>query len=134
MLYPTATVQSGLGLDVSAEAHAAHLAYQALSGVMTWYNVQPGLLDTLGVDYDVVDDDSVAVAAIEGGRLCVAGEAWRTVILPACAVLEPGTARTLLDFAEAGGTVLALDHAPTRLTSRTRTISTSSTNSRGTWR
>ena len=116
MLYPTTTVQSGLGLEVSAEAHAAHLAYQALTGVMNWYNVQPGLLDTLGVDYDVVDDDSVAVAAIEDGRLCVAGEAWRTVILPACAVLEPATARMLLAFAGAGGTILALDQPPARLT------------------
>ena len=92
VLYPTATVQSGLGLDggITPAARAAHDTYLKLVGSMVWFDQETGLLDAERVDFDVVDDDSVAGAAIQDGRLCVAGEAWRTVMLPGVRVAGTG--------------------------------------------
>lgn len=116
--FPTATVQGGLGLDgtISKEARAAHEAYEALVGRMVWFNQQTGLLDAAGEDYDILDDDSIVGASCDDGRLRIADESYRTVILPACTDLEPATTAALLRFAESGGEILALGSAPTRLT------------------
>ncbi|HVL25908.1 MAG TPA: hypothetical protein VM450_17585 [Thermomicrobiales bacterium] len=117
LLFPTATVQAGVGLDgaSSPDAERAHERYHDLVGSMVWFNQRTGALDALGIDYDVLDDDSVARAAIDQGRLAIADEYFRTVILPACTVLERDVARALLAFLDAGGEVIALDILPESL-------------------
>ncbi|GAB2607433.1 hypothetical protein GCM10027168_45230 [Streptomyces capparidis] len=122
VLLPTATAQAGAALDgVSVRAKAAQAAYLELVGDMAWFRTRPGLLDRLGLDADVIDDASVARAVVEGSpdsragdgvRLRVADEAYAAVVLPACAVLEQDTALRLVEFASAGGTVVALGALP----------------------
>jgi hypothetical protein len=114
VLFPTATVQSGLGLDdtVSEEVTRAHDLYLDLVGRMVWFNQRTGLLDEIGVDYDILDDHSIANASIESGELVAANERFRTIILPSCSVLEAETASTLLAFAQSGGMILALGDLP----------------------
>jgi hypothetical protein len=113
VLFPTATAQAGSRLDgVDPDAAAAQRTYRELVGDMAWFRMVPGALDRLGVDADVIDDDSVQRAAVTGGRLRVADEAYSTVLLPACTVLEGATARRLAEFAAEGGRVLAVGPPP----------------------
>ncbi|GAA3934959.1 hypothetical protein GCM10023085_15450 [Actinomadura viridis] len=113
VLSPTATAQAGTGLDgVDPDAVRAQEVYRSLVGDMAWFRMVPGALDRLGIDADVVDDDSVARARVAGGRLDVADESYRTVLLPACTVLEGATARRLTELAEDGGRVIAIGTPP----------------------
>ena len=115
VLLPTATAQAGTRLDgVDDAAVHADRCYRELIGDMAWFNAVPGLLDRLGVDADVIDDDSVQRAAVQSGRLAVADEAYSVVLLPACTVLEEGTAVRLAEFAVNGGTVVAVGTRPER--------------------
>ncbi|MFJ1598612.1 hypothetical protein [Streptomyces sp. NPDC088261] len=120
VLLPTTTAQAGSALDgVSAEAVRAQSTYLELVGDMSWFRTRPGLLDRLGLDADVVDDASLAgaqvrrpVPAATVARLHMADEAYAAVVLPACTVLEEETARRLIDFATAGGRLIALGAVP----------------------
>jgi hypothetical protein len=113
VLLPTATAQAGTRLDcVDEKAATAQRVYRELVGDMTWFNAVPGTLDRLGVDADVIDDDSVHRAVVDDGRLKVAGESYAAVILPACTVLEGETARRLEEFAVGGGRVIAVGALP----------------------
>lgn len=115
VLFPTATAQAGTRLDgVEPDATLAQETYRDLVGDMAWFRMVPGMLDRLGIDADVVDDDSVQRATVTGGRLDVADESYGVVLLPSCAVLEGETARRLTAFAENGGRVVAVG-APPRL-------------------
>ncbi|HEU5024863.1 MAG TPA: glycosyl hydrolase [Spirillospora sp.] len=113
VLFPTATAQAGTRLDgVDPDAARAQDVYRSLIGDMAWFRMVPGALDRLGIDADVVDDDSVQRADVARGRLEVADESYGTVLLPACTVLEGETARRLVAFAEAGGRVIAVGPPP----------------------
>ncbi|MEU3186053.1 hypothetical protein ABZ707_17895 [Streptomyces sp. NPDC006923] len=117
ILLPTSTAQAGAALDgVSPAAVRAQEVYLELVGDMTWFRTRPGVVDRLGLDADVIDDASVARARVrdtgDGARLCVADEAYAAIVLPACTVLEQDTARRLVEFASAGGTVIALGAPP----------------------
>ncbi|WP_335973389.1 glycosyl hydrolase [Streptomyces sp. CA2R106] len=131
VLAPTTTAQAGTALDgVSAAAARAQETYLELVGDMAWFRTRPGVLDRLGRDADVIDDDSLARAEVHGGapadgssagsgggsgdgpRLCVAEERYATVLLPACTVLTADTARRLAQFATAGGRVVAVGALP----------------------
>ncbi len=118
VLAPTTTAQAGSALDgVSAAAVRAQETYLELVGDMTWFHTRPGVLDRLGRDADVIDDASVARARVCGGgpgpvRLRVAEERYAMVLLPACTVLEAETARRLVEFASAGGCVVAVGAMP----------------------
>ncbi|MFD0687848.1 glycosylhydrolase-like jelly roll fold domain-containing protein [Actinomadura fibrosa] len=113
VLFPTATAQAGTRLDgVDASAALAQDTYRALVGDMAWFRMVPGVLDRLRVDADVVDDDSVQRGKVLNGRLEVADESYRTILLPACTVLEGETARRLIALAESGGRVIAIGPPP----------------------
>ncbi|MBA8954970.1 glycosyl hydrolase [Actinomadura namibiensis] len=115
VLLPTATAQAGARLDgVDPSAALAQETYRELVGDMAWFRMVPGVLDRLGVDADVIDDDSVRRASVEAGRLNVAGESYGTVLLPACDVLEAETARRLVALVERGGRVVAVGPPPRR--------------------
>ncbi|WP_395107659.1 glycosyl hydrolase [Actinomadura sp. SCN-SB] len=113
VLFPTATAQAGTRLDgVDGAAALAQETYRALVGDMAWFAMVPGVLDRLGVDADILDDDSVRRAVVAEGRLTVADESYGTVLLPACTVLEGETARRLISLAERGGRVIAVGPCP----------------------
>ncbi|MFJ8372704.1 hypothetical protein ACIQ9I_14100 [Streptomyces sp. NPDC094461] len=120
ILLPTTTAQAGTALDgVDVAAARAQSVYLELVGDMSWFRTRPGVMDRLGLDADVIDDASVARARVsrldDGVRLRVAGEAYATVVLPSCTVLERETARRLVAFASAGGRLIALGDLPERL-------------------
>lgn len=123
ILLPTTTAQTGVALDgVSAEARRAQAVYLELVGDITWFRIRPGVADRLGLDADVIDDDSLARALVRhaGGetRLCVAGERYATIVLPACTALEEDTAQRLTEFASAGGQVIAIGALPEHVIGR----------------
>ncbi|GAA2455178.1 hypothetical protein GCM10010191_87850 [Actinomadura vinacea] len=113
VLFPTATAQAGSRLD-GADSFAAEAqeTYRALVGDLAWFQMVPGALGRLGIDADVIDDDSVQRAEVTERRLAVAGESYGTVLLPACTVLEGDTARRLAALVEAGGRVVAIGPPP----------------------
>ncbi|WP_433894304.1 glycosyl hydrolase [Streptomyces sp. CA-111067] len=119
VLLPTTTAQAGTALDgVSADAARAQAVYLDVIGDMTWFHTRPGALDRLGRDTDVIDDASLARASVRAAgpdgtaRLCVAEESYATVLLPACTVLEAATAWRLVEFASAGGRLVAVGAVP----------------------
>lgn len=65
-----------------------------------------------GIDADFIDFESIVRAKIEGGALCVAGERYRVVILPAMPVVRFSMLEKLHAFSRAGGTVLAVGELP----------------------
>ncbi|MFD7637411.1 glycosyl hydrolase, partial [Streptomyces sp. NPDC059873] len=123
ILLPTTTAQTGAALDgVSADARRAQAVYLELVGDMTWFRTRPGVADRLGLDADVIDDDSLVRALVrdggEGARLCVAGESYATVVLPACTALEEDTALRLIEFASGGGELIAIGVLPEQVIGR----------------
>ncbi|MFB6941228.1 hypothetical protein ACFWGL_22815 [Streptomyces sp. NPDC060286] len=117
ILLPTTTAQAGTAPDgITDAARRAQATYLELVGDMAWFRTRPGLMDRLGLDADVIDDASLArarVAACDGDvRLRVANEAYATVVLPACTVLEQETARRLVEFVRAGGKLIAVGALP----------------------
>lgn len=114
VLFPNATVQSGLRLDgPTTEAQAAHDAYLQLVGSMHWVWTEAGVLDRSCRDYDVLDDHSIQRGTVtEVGELCIGKESYSTLVLPACSVLEDGTASMLATFVERGGRLIAIGEIP----------------------
>lgn len=90
ILYPVAAVEGGLDGDVSVQT-----AFQTAE---TLYRG--------GVDFDFMDFESVERAEVKAERLCVAGESYRAVIVPAMRTIRFKTMEKLASFAEAGGIVL----------------------------
>jgi hypothetical protein len=110
VLLPTATAQAGVGPDGAADAAAvrAQEVYRELVGDMAWFDTSPGVLDRLGLDADVIDEDSVRRAVVKDGRLTVATEAYRAIILPAVTTLDEDVAARLAEFAGHGGLLVAV--------------------------
>ena len=113
VLFPSATVQADFLLKrYGGHASRAHDAYQALIGQMTWFNARPGVMKQMRRDYDVLDDDTVAGATVDGGRLKTRGEFYKALIIPDCWMLETATAQKLVAFAEAGGRLIFVGQVP----------------------
>ncbi|NJP88413.1 hypothetical protein HCN51_02875 [Nonomuraea sp. FMUSA5-5] len=110
VLLPTATAQAGVGPTGAADAAAARAqdVYRELVGDMAWFATAPGVLDRLGLDADVVDEDSVRRAVVKDGRLTVSTEAYRAIILPAVTHLDEDVAARLAEFAADGGLLVAV--------------------------
>ncbi|MCX6971135.1 MAG: hypothetical protein NTV93_13425 [Verrucomicrobia bacterium] len=130
VLFPTLTAQAAMGAEgelgrwaappeakvwVDGDARPLNAATNEIAGCMCWMDAMPGVLDEVGLDYHFLDDESLAGAGVEGGRLALRGCRFSTVILPAIEILEAGGARRLLEFARAGGTILALHELPARI-------------------
>jgi hypothetical protein len=60
-----------------------------------------------GIDFDFIDEDSVARASVVGDELRVAGEQYRALILPSMSALHFATMEKAAEFATAGGAVIA---------------------------
>ena len=81
-------------------------------GRMKWFGQRPGALNALARDFDVLDDDTVASASVERGRLHTRAESYAVVVLPGCEVLEDATAARLVEFVDAGGMLVAVGSLP----------------------
>ena len=63
-------------------------------------------------DVDFIDADSIAAAKVKGGRLRIAGEAYRVVVVPDMIAIRSSTIEKLLEFKRAGGVVVFLGAKP----------------------
>jgi hypothetical protein len=109
VLFPSATAGSALTPDgITSAGRLACETYHRLTGRMAWFDTEPGVLNELCRDFDVLDDDTVASAEVGDGVLENRGERYRTVILPACVAIEEATARRLVQFVDAGGNLVAV--------------------------
>jgi hypothetical protein len=109
VLFPNATAQSDLTMDgPGPEAMRAQEVYRELVGDATWFAPKLGVLDRARIDADVIDDESLAGAEVDGARLSVAAESYAAVVLPAATVLEDAVAERLNEFVAAGGLVVAV--------------------------
>lgn len=130
VLFPTLTAQAAMGAEgelgrwavpseakmwIDGDTHPLNAATNEIAGSMLWMEAMPGVLDEAGLDYHFLDDENLAGAGVEGDRLALRGCRFTTVILPAIEVLEAASARRLLEFAAAGGTILALHELPSRI-------------------
>lgn len=122
VLFPTATVQRELRLDLGEEllgqppgVSAAQDTYLDVVGRMHWYEPRPGVLDRDRRDFDVLDDDSVVRGTAVDGSLRIGAEVYRAIVLPSCTDLEPATVQALQSFALAGGLIVAVGRAPEAL-------------------
>jgi hypothetical protein len=113
VLFPAATARAGLRLDGAGEAaERAEALYVALVGRMKWFGPEPGVLNRLARDFDVLDDDTVAGASVGPAGLTTEHETYAAVVLPGCEVLEAATAARLTQLVDAGGTLIAVGALP----------------------
>ncbi len=115
LYYPTEFVQSVLAVNGDgAAAKASEDLYFALNGLTAWFSERRGLLERAGVDYDILGGFSLSGARVDGDELVLAGERYRTVVLPGAEVLGSDIAGMLAAFASAGGRVVVVGEAPSR--------------------
>ncbi len=105
LLYPLTTMHAGWtgGGRFSSEAREAAAACMDLARAV-YYS---------GIDFDFVDEASVAGAGCGRGRLTIAGIGFPAVVLPPLAAIPRGVLRKLRDHCRSGGTVVALGRLPT---------------------
>ncbi len=70
------------------------------------------LLRDMGHDYDFLDEQALGAAEARAGRLHLGPESYGTLFLPAVRYLPPGAREKILDFARAGGRVVATTRLP----------------------
>ncbi len=96
----------------------AQAVYLLLAGTNNWFRSSPGLLDQAGIDFDVLDEDSVHRGTARDGRLGVAAVRFRTVVLPAVTRLRSGTAERLTELLDSGGQVIVVGTDPSAVVGR----------------
>ena len=96
IVYPVAAVEAGPGGKDSVEA-AFSLARRLYSEA---------------VDFDFIDFESLARAKIEEGKLKVAGEQYRVLVLPAMKTVRHSTLEKAVEFHRGGGMVVILGEPP----------------------
>ncbi len=78
------------------------------------------LMNVCQTDFDFIDAESLARAEVRDGRLAVAGEAYRALVLPSLFAIRHASLEKALAFRQAGGLVVVLGDLPTA-TDRTGT-------------
>jgi len=96
MLYPTAPLEAGMGAGVMKAA----------------FKTGDDLYLQHGIDFDFMDFESLDRAQIQDRQLCVAGEAYRVLILPSMRAVRQSTLDKALAFYRAGGVVVATGALP----------------------
>jgi len=95
-----------------ATAWSERALWGSMRRVMPYGNLAKTLVAN-GYDFDIVNDDLLQHhAAFRNGRIEIDGYAYRILILPRTTVAPIKTMRAIRDFAQAGGTVVALDEVP----------------------
>ncbi len=96
VIYPVAPEEANLGGQVA---------------VTTAFDSGSALYEH-GLDFDFMDFESLDRATLEGGRIRVAGESYRVLVLPAMAAIRHSTLRKAAEFVRHGGTVVAVGALP----------------------
>ncbi len=96
IVYPVAPVEAGMGGKESVDAAFALGTH----------------LYGRGIDFDFIDFESLARAQAGAGRLNVAGESYRVLVLPAMRAVRHSTIETALEFHRGGGMVILLGALP----------------------
>ena len=65
------------------------------------------------IDFDIIDDDSIVRADCSKGRLEVAGESYRVLVLPPLTCMKRETMAKIAEFQERGGIVIGMSMLPT---------------------
>ena len=97
ILYPVAAAEA----DVTQGEEAAATAFETANYIYP-----------LGIDFDFIDFESVERATVSDGKLCVSGEEFSTVIIPAMKAVRFAMMPRLLEFARDGGQVIFSKHLP----------------------
>ena len=105
LLYPLTTVHA----QWRRGEHFTSLAYEA--GNECFALAQH--IYRSGIDFNFVDDHSLAGAEIGDGVIIIAGIAFRCVVVPPMTTIKTSTLETLQRFYEAGGTVIGYRRLPT---------------------
>lgn len=138
VLYPSTTAHADLAPDEPIDyfgtgqlgpgyerTNASQSAYLELAGKNDWFRSQPGLLDSAGLDFDVVDEDSLHRGRVrnedDGGSLVAGSVSLGVVVLPNITHVKPGTAERLMELLDAGGRVLIVGSDPTTVAGRAAT-------------
>jgi hypothetical protein len=117
VLFPTMTVQSAVGPEGHfPAAQAADHTLHRLIGSMKWHENEQGILDSLAVDFHLLDELALQAASVvespaaaaEGGILQYNGAAIRVLILPHVTMLDDTTLAKLREFARSGGRIVAI--------------------------
>jgi hypothetical protein len=96
VLYPVAAREAGLDGDTA---------------VRTAFEAGRSLYDR-NIDFDFIDFESIDRATIDDGRLCVSGEAYRVLVLPAMKAIRHSTLERAAELACKGGIVVAIAAIP----------------------
>ena len=64
------------------------------------------------IDFDYIDDESIANAVVKDGKLEVAGGEYRVLMLPEIKSIRSKTMEKALEFYRSGGVLIALDAIP----------------------
>ncbi|MEA9986460.1 hypothetical protein [Subtercola sp. RTI3] len=117
LFYPTESAQFDVtveGFDLGEQRSTAH--YHELNGATSWFAERRGLLESAGVDYDILGSDTVARAVVDDGELLIGTGRFVNVVLPDVRVVSAETARVLLEFALNGGLIVATGVLPSIFT------------------
>lgn len=96
VIYPVASLEAGIYGDL-----ALTTAFEAADS-----------LYKQGIDFDFIDHQSMERANVDQGRLTVAGESYKVLVLPAMRALRQTTLRKALEFFCSGGIVIAIGSLP----------------------
>lgn len=97
ILYPVAPVEAGMDGE---------------RAVQVSFGLGQALYDQ-GIDFDFIDFESLERSEIDGNELAIAGERYRSLILPALSAVRFSTVEKALKFRQAGGLVLMPGALPT---------------------
>lgn len=129
LVFPTTTAQAYVTQTgrLPAAARAGEV-YRALNGDNGWVAERRGILDRRGVDYDVLDEETVARGSTDGGFLAVGSETYRNVVLPAAVAVHPAAALRLVALARSGGRVVCVAPEPAEFLGGTSALRTMAAN------
>ena len=96
VLYPVAPMEAGLGGQEAVDAA---------------FTVGRDLY-AAGVDFDFMDFESLDRAVVKDGKLCVSGEEYRTLVLPAMRAVRYSTMQKAAEFIRGKGMVAAVRALP----------------------
>ncbi len=113
MLRPGRLAADVLIYSPQATAWSERAVWGSMRRVMPYGDLAKTLVAN-GYDFDIVNDDLLQHRAhYRNGQLEINGQTYRMLVLPRATVVPIDTMRAIRDFAQAGGTVLALEEIPT---------------------
>lgn len=105
-------MSQGTNMPQAAVLHPGTTADAHNKKLIEWLQAYCECLLSEHVDFDIIDEQSLARATIEDGRLVLSGESYELLILPPSTSVEWKTADKIKTFAEDGGKLIATSSLP----------------------